>query len=355
LKIIEALAPPALAEPWDRVGLQLGRKSAPVKRAMVCLDATEAVVEEAAAAGCELIIAHHPVFFRADVCVNDGSASGRAALKAAESRIAIYVAHTNLDKAPGGINDALADILGLKNTRVLEAGEPLYKLVVFVPAAALDDMRKALGDAGAGLIGLYSHCGFSAAGQGSFRPLSGAEPSAGEIGVDNIVDEYRLEVEVSRTSLEAARAAMLAAHPYEEVAYDLYELVNRDRRYGLGRVGDLPVPLSMDIFMNRCREVFAIEPRVAGEAPAVRRVAVCGGSGASLIDAAKGAGADVFVTGDIKYHDACHALDLGLTVIDAGHDHTERTALRAICGRLDERLPIEVLESQHQRRIWSRG
>jgi dinuclear metal center YbgI/SA1388 family protein len=350
--LLESLAPPALAEPWDQVGLQLGRRQAAVKKAMVCLDVEEAVVEEAAAADCRLIIAHHPLFFGGVSAVNDSTASGRAALRAAEQGISVYVAHTNLDKCIGGINDALAGVLKLRNVQVLEPKEPLYKLTVFVPEAALDSVKKALGDAGTGVIGLYSHCSFAAPGKGSFRPLPGAEPSVGEVGAMNAVNEYRLEVEVGASELVAARAAMLAAHPYEEVAYDLYELTNRDRRYGLGRVGDLPDVLELDEFVDLCRTELMTVPRVAGRVQTVRRVAVCGGSGAGLIGAANAAGADVFVSGDIKYHDAADAIGLGLVVIDAGHDSTEKAALRVVSERLREALPIEIIESRDRGCIW---
>lgn len=349
---MEAFAPPSLAERWDKIGLQVGREDAVIERALVCLDVDESVVDEAAGQGCGLIIAHHPLFFAKTAALSDISATGRTALKAAERGIAVYVAHTNLDKAAGGINDALAALFELQNTEPLGAGEALFKLVVFVPTEALDAVKRALGDAGAGIIGLYSHCSFSSPGRGSFRPLAGADPTVGEIGTANTVDEYRLEVEVGESDLAAARSAMIAAHPYEEVAHDIYELVNRGRRHGLGRVGDLEPLVPLDDFIEDCRKLFTPALRVAGSCAEVRRVAVCGGSGASLISAAKAAGADVYVTGDIKYHDAMRAVDLGLTIVDAGHENTEKAALHASLGRLRETLPIEVVEMNEDRSIW---
>lgn len=355
--VIEELAPLSLAESWDHVGLQLGRAGASVTRIMVALDADEWAVKQAAAANCELLVSHHPLFFGGLDSVNDTTGPGRAALTAIESGIAVYAAHTNLDKAPGGINDMLAQALGLLGTRPLENSEPLYKLVVFVPEEAVEHVRNALGDAGAGVIGLYSHCSFTSAGMGSFRALEGADPAVGKAGTHNSVAEYRIEVEVGRSALPAVEAAMLAVHPYEEVAYDVYEMVGKDKVNGLGRVGNLPESVGVRDVVKQCEELFGPGVRVAGPdcdecAPKARRAAVCGGSGASLIRAAKRARADVFITGDIKYHDACLATELGLTVIDAGHDRTESVALGMWCGLLREKVGVEVVEALSTGSVW---
>jgi len=349
---IETLAPPALAQDWDKIGLQVGRADALVQRVLVCLDVDDELVDEAVEAGCQLIVSHHPLFFNEVTGVTGATAAGRTALKAIENRIAVYVAHTNLDKAPDGINDALADALGLIGKQALETTERLLKLVVFVPGRALAEVKSALGNAGAGIIGLYSHCGFASPGTGSFRPLPGAEPSEGQVGMDNEVQEYRLEVEVDRVALPAVVQAMKAAHPYEEVAYDLYELQNVTGRYGLGVIGGLKKPLALPDFIDLCRDRISPQLRIAGLARTVERVAVCGGSGASLIEAAGAAGADVFVTGDVRYHDAQRAIASGLVVIDAGHDATELPGVAGLARRLARDISIEVNEARLRGPIW---
>ncbi len=297
---LDKLAPESLAEPWDNVGLQVGREALEVTKLLVCLDVTDDVLEEAISKECQLIVAHHPLFFREITSVTGATPSGQLAMSAIENGLAIYVAHTNLDKAAGGVSDCLAASLGLVDVKVLSAKDNLLKLVVFVPQGALEQVRKALGDAGAGSIGLYSHCSYGVAGTGSFQPLAGARPSVGDVGRDNQVDEVRLEVEVRKTDLARVSEAMIAAHPYEEVAYDLYELKNSDRSVGLGRVGNLKKEIGFDDFVKICKNQISESIRVSGFVERVKRVAVCGGSGSSLIDKASRAGADVMVTGDIK-------------------------------------------------------
>jgi len=356
---IEKLAPLPLAEPWDKVGLQVGRATAGVGAAIVCLDVTDAVLDEAQARGCQMVISHHPLIFSDFTGLTDLSATGRLALKAAEKGLAVYVAHTNLDKASGGISDAMAARLGLIDVEVLEAADALLKLVVFVPKAAVAAVKTAIGDAGGGRIGPYSHCAFSSAGMGSFRPLPGADPSQGEVGRDNQVEEYRLEVEVGQAEIDAVVEAMLRAHPYEEVAYDIYELRKRDQRRGLGRVGNVKPGVAFDDFIALCVEVFGKQIRYAGrpgdraaENGRVSRVAVCGGSGGHLAAAAKRAGADLLVTGDIKYHDAQNAVNMGLAVVDAGHDGTEVIGMEDLGKRLEREFEIRVHGPETKSSIW---
>ncbi|MDP1809580.1 MAG: Nif3-like dinuclear metal center hexameric protein [Actinomycetota bacterium] len=361
-RFIEKLAPLPLAEPWDKVGLQVGRATAGVGAAIVCLDVTDAILDEALAWGCQLVVSHHPLIFSDFTGLTDMSATGRLALKAAEKGLAVYVVHTNLDKASGGISDAMAARLGLIDVEVLEAAEALLKLVVFVPKAAVAAVKAAIGDAGGGRIGLYSHCAFSSAGIGSFRPLPGADPSQGEVGRDNQVEEYRLEVEVGQAEIDAVVEAMRRAHPYEEVAYDLYEQRKRDQRHGLGRVGNVKPGVAFDDFIALCVKIFGDHVRYAGrpgdradkntaEAP-VSRVAVCGGSGGRLFAAAKRAGADLLVTGDIKYHDALNAVDMGLAVVDAGHDGTEVIGMEDLGKRLEREFDIKFHGLETKSSIW---
>jgi dinuclear metal center YbgI/SA1388 family protein len=352
---LERLAPLSLAEPWDKVGLQVGRRSSPVRRMMVCLDVGDAVISEALERDCQLIVAHHPLLFGDYTPVTEQTAAGRLLLKAVESGLAIYAAHTNLDKAPGGVNDELAGLLGLVDLEPLEKTEPLFKLVVFVPAEALDTVRQAVGDAGAGVIGRYSHCAFSAAGVGAFRPMEGARPAIGEAGRDNRVVEDRLEVEVSQVDLPPVLEALNKAHPYEEVAYDLYELTDKDRRSGIGRVGNVEADRDEESFLELCRRVINPALRAAGHAGIVRRVAVCGGSGGSLVSAASAARADLLVTGDVRHHEALSALNLGLMIVDAGHDLTEIAALRGLTQRWAGELEVEALTPRSEASMWRGG
>lgn len=350
---IESLAPPALAEPWDAVGLQVGRAGSPVERLLVCLDVTDDVLTQAIAGGFRMVVAHHPLFFGSDFRgLTDSTPTGRLGLRAVENGLSIFVAHTNLDKTRGGINDDLAAALDLTDTRVLSARERLLKLVVFAPGEAVERVRAAVGDAGAGRIGLYSHCAFASTGVGSFRPLAGAKPSQGEIGKNNLVDEVRLEVEVAAAAVGGVIKAMEAAHPYEEVAYDLYELEKNDSQVGLGRIGDLSPHMTLAGFIEHCRNSVNRAIRVAGDCDRVARVAVCGGSGASLIEAAADRGADVFVTGDVKYHEAQRAVGRGLVVIDAGHDATEIVGMTALSQRMASDLGIDVRFIKPKEPIW---
>lgn len=339
---IETFAPLGLAEPWDRVGLQIGRTAAAVNGITVCLDVTKKVISGALAGDCRMVVSHHPLIFRDFKNLTDASASGLLALSAAEAGLAVYAAHTNLDKGPEGINDALADSLGLADIEILEAGDNLYKLVVFVPEKAIAAVRTALGNVGAGTIGLYSHCSFSSRGIGAFRPGPKAMPHEGKVGKDNLVEECRLEVEVGGADIDVVVKAMLEAHPYEEVAYDLYELRKRDKRNGLGRVGNIP-EIGLSDFIDGCIRCFGDQVRFAGPASVkIRRVAVCGGSGAGLAEAAANSGADVLVTGDVSYHDALKAIDMGLIVIDAGHDATEIMGMKVLAKRLGNEFKIKV-------------
>ena len=349
---LDKLAPESLAEPWDNVGLQIGREALEVERLLVCLDVTDAVLEEAISKNCQLIVAHHPLFFREVTGVTGATPTGQVAMRAIENGLAIYVAHTNLDKAAGGISDSLASSLSLVEVKVLSSQDHLLKLVVFVPRDALEPVKKALGDAGAGTIGLYSHCSFGVAGSGSFRPLAGAHPSLGNVGQDNQVDEVRLEVEVRETDLPKVTEAMIAAHPYEEVAYDLYELRNSDRSAGLGRIGNLKEEIGFDDFIKICKNQISDGIRVSGSIERVKRVAVCGGSGSSLISKAFGAGADVMVTGDIKYHDALGARDIGLALVDGGHDATEFAGILSLSEKLSGEFDIDVVAPRLGRSVW---
>ncbi|WP_457786272.1 Nif3-like dinuclear metal center hexameric protein [Geobacillus sp. Geo 8.1] len=324
IQLLEQLAPKQLAMEGDRIGLQIGTLNKPVKKVMIALDVLEDVVVEAIDQQVDLIIAHHPPLYRPlkQLLTDDGH--GRMIAACIKHDIAVYAAHTNLDVADGGLNDWLAEALGLNDTAVLVPTytEPLKKLVVYVPVTHAEAVRAALGDAGAGHIGRYSHCTFNSRGVGTFLPHEGARPFIGEQGRLEEVEEVRIETIVPASLEREAIQAMLAVHPYEEVAYDIYPLDNEGRRFGLGRIGRLPQPVTLGAFAEQVKTAFSVPAvRVVGRLDdLVQTVAVLGGDGNKFVAAAASAGADVYVTGDVYYHTAHDAQALGLHIIDPGHN-----------------------------------
>ena len=363
LGLVDALYPEASAESWDSVGLQVGAPDWPVARVLVTLDVTGAVVEEAADGPPTLVLAHHPLLFRPLASLTPSTASGRTALAAARRGVAVAAAHTNLDVATdgAGTSDPVADLLGLEDTAPLdvETRDGPVKLVTFTPPEATEAVLDALAAAGAGTIGEYERCSFRVRGTGTFRPSATAAPHVGDVGVDNAEEEDRIEIEVPRRRVGAVVRALLAAHPYEEVAYDLHPTITGADR-GLGLVGTLPQPRALrDVAAAIRTGLPAPALRFAGDpARELRRVAVVGGAGDSHIGAALGSGADVLVTGDLRHHVALDALELGLALIDAGHHATESAALPAWMDRLevarDERgLTASLVRSAVPTEPWS--
>lgn len=355
-RLVAGRYPPATAAAWDSVGLQVGDPAWEVERVLVCLDVTSAVVAEAADGPPTLVLAHHPLLFRPLARLTPTTASGRVALAAAGARVAVLAAHTNLDVATdgAGTSDPVVGVLGLADvaplTSDLAEGDRL-KLVTFVPVEHTGAVLDALAAAGAGTIGNYERCSFRLTGTGTFRPVAGADPFSGEVGRDHEEREDRLELEVPRGDVPAVLAALRAAHPYDEVAYDLYPQVAA--RPGFGRVGDLEPPLTLREVATRLREHLpAPHLRYAGDPERrIRRLAVVGGAGDSLIGAAHAAGADCYVTGDLRHHATLDALEQDLALIDAGHHATESAALPRWIERLraagaEQGLGAQVLPSE---------
>ncbi len=346
-RVIEQWAPPGAALSYDNVGLQVGAAEAPVSRALVCLDATPAVAEEAAGVGAELIVAHHPLLFRPLRQLTDAEAPSALALRLAREGIALYVAHTNLDLAPGGVSYALADALGLEDARLLQPlADAVRKLVTFVPRTHLEAVRLALAGAGAGRIGAYEACAFVGEGAGYFTPGADAAPFLGTAGGGpETAAEARLEVLVDRWQLPAVLGALRAAHPYEEPAWDVYPVGQPHTRFGLGVVGRLPEPMPLSGFLDHvCARLHTPAVRYSGPlGRPVARVAVAGGSASELLPDAVRAGADAFVTADVKYHAYFDALDprgaARIAFIDAGHFETEQFIVGRIVERLRAHLP----------------
>ena len=349
---VDRLAPFGLAEPWDHVGLQVGSDgdelpcggagradAAPV--VLVALEVDDRVLDEAARAGARVVVSHHPLIFDPLERLSDDTESGRLALRAAREGVAVIAAHTSLDKARGGMADVVAELLGLEAVQPLQpAASDVLKLVGFVPEDDADLVRKALFAAGAGVIGEYEHCSWSTGGQGTFFGGETTRPVAGAAGRDETVSELRLEVVFPRRLRRRVTGAYIAAHPYEEPAFDIVPLENEVASLGLGRLGVLPAPATLAALAAEVAAVLRLPSvRYAGDgAREVRRVAVLPGSGAEAIARGVAHVADVLVTGDVKYHEARAAQAQGLALIDAPHGVTEQEGVLRWAGRLADAL-----------------
>ena len=354
-QMVEKWAPRKLAMDWDNPGLAIGDLSGEVSKVLLTLTVTLESVEFAAKNNCGMIISHHPLFFRPLKSLKKDTPLGKIVYEAIKNDIVVYSAHTNLDVANGGINDILANLFDLQQVQVLKETyrEKLNKIVVFVPRGYEDSVRSAMCNAGAGHIGNYSHCTFNTDGIGTFMPLAGTNPYIGEQNKLEKADEIRIETIVPESLRKAVINAMLKVHPYEEVAYDIYPLENLGSEIGLGRIGYLKAAVTLKEFCQIVKDKLNIPHiRVVGDLDkTVSKVALCGGAGGDLIQAAAFCGADVLVTGDVKYHDALDATDLGLAVIDAGHFATESIILPALkeylegqIGLLNKEVEISIYE-----------
>ncbi|BFH61442.1 Nif3-like dinuclear metal center hexameric protein [Paenibacillus azoreducens] len=329
IQYMEQLAPKYLAYPddRDRIGLQLGTLQKEIRTILVALDVNEEVVDEAVRVGADLIIAHHAIIFRALKHIQTDSPMGKVYERLIKNDIAVYIAHTNLDIAEGGMNDWMAEALGIQHTVPVEETqrEQLYKLVVFVPRTHADQVREALFGAGAGAIGNYSSCSFNIEGTGTFMPEEGTNPFLGSVGKLEKAEEMRIETIVPQGIRSHVIQAMLKAHPYEEVAYDIYPLDLKGRAFGLGRVGKLDQEQTLAQFADKVKEKLDVPyVRVVGDLNRIlRKAAVIGGSGGRFYPAARFRGADVLVTGDVDYHTAQDAYHAGIALIDPGH-HAEK-------------------------------
>jgi len=345
---VEGLAPTALAEDWDNVGLQVGDPAAGVRRVLVALTPLPEVFDEAEELGANLLLLHHPLIFRPLKRLDPSLYPGDLVSRALRRGIAVLAAHTNYDAAPGGVSVALAEALGLSDAdRVVAPRGSMRKIVVFVPEENVEVVADALAGAGAGEIGAYTHCTFRTPGTGTFFGGEGTNPHLGERGQLERVEEVRLETVVPAHLAHRAAAAARAAHPYEEPALDTYPVEGRPQGCGYGRVGLLDEPLATEALREHVSERLGSEARlVAGGRPGreVARVAVLGGSGGSFVREAAASGAEAYVTGDLSYHDALLAESLGLVAIDAGHAPTELPSLeplaRGLAGMVD--VPVSV-------------
>lgn len=339
---METIAPSILAVDGDPVGLHAGSPNRRVQKIMVALDASLAAIEEAEQYRADMLVVHHPRFYRGLSTVADTDASGRRAAAIIRSGIAVYSAHTNLDMAEGGTNDLLAELAGLTETEIVkvEKCERLLKLAVFIPETHMDKVLKAVCGAGAGHIGKYSDCTFRTRGTGTFRGGKNTKPFLGKPGVLEEADEYRLETVFGEFDAPRVIAAMLKAHPYEEVAYDLYPLLGGVNRYGFGRVGALPKRESLAKLAARMAKATASRmAQYHGIAnTSMSRVAVWAGAGVD-VKAVLASRADVIVAGEIGYHDLETFIDGGMAVITLGHGHSEEPILKLVSRALRQILP----------------
>lgn len=326
IQIFESWSPKKIAAmDGDPIGLAIGTLNKTVSNVLVTLDVNEKVIDEAIANQCQLIIAHHPPIFRKLANMRTDNPKGQLIEKCIKNDIAVYAAHTNLDVAEGGVNDLLAQALQLKNCEVLVPTytEKMYKLAVYVPADHAERLRQALANAGAGKIGDYDSCSYTISGEGRFKALDGANPFIGDIGELHIEPEVKIEVVVPENNKNKILRSMLNNHPYEEPAYDLFTLETPANELGLGRIGTLP-QMTLQKFAEHVKKTLNVpKVRVVGDLSAqVSKIAVLGGDGNKSIYAAKRAGADVFVTGDMYFHVAQDAESIGLNIVDPGH-HVE--------------------------------
>jgi dinuclear metal center YbgI/SA1388 family protein len=340
--LVEGWYPPHRAEEWDAVGLVCGDPDAEVRSVLLAVDPVQAVADEAVELGADLVVVHHPLYLRGTTSVAATTSKGRVVHTLVRGGAGLLTAHTNADAPAGGVSEAIALALGLADVVPLDPDpvDPRDKLVTFVPAPDADVVRAALAAAGAGLLGDYEEASFSSTGEGRFRPGAGATPTIGSVGELEVVDEVRIEVVLARHLRKAVVAALLGAHPYEEPAYDVVELVSLpDLTSGSGRIGTLPAPLTLREFaalVDRTLPATAHGTRVAGdpERP-ISTVALCGGSGDFLLDAARRAGADVYLTSDLRHHPASESqADGGPALVDVAHWAAESMWLPVLRDRL---------------------
>ncbi|MBE0640621.1 MAG: Nif3-like dinuclear metal center hexameric protein [Bacteroidales bacterium] len=340
-KYLDQKYPLSLQESYDNCGWLIGEPEAETTGALITLDITEEVLKEAIHLGLNLVIAHHPIIFKGLKRISGQSEVERCVRLALRHGLSIYAAHTNLDHSAGGVSFALAEKLGLKNVRVLRPMDgQLRKLVTFCPASHVEEVRQAMFAAGAGQIGNYDQCSFSAEGYGTFRAGTGAEPYVGSVGEQHREPETRIETVFPTHLTPAVLAAMHSAHPYEEVAYDLYTLQNSWTHAGPGVLGNYDLPLPAAEFLSLVKTVTGVG-LIRHTFPAdrmVSTVALCGGAGSFLIHDAVKAGADAFVTADLKYHDFHDAAEK-LLLVDSGHYETEQFAREVLKAVLLEKFP----------------
>lgn len=341
VSVLEAKAPPALQESYDNSGLITGNPADEVKGILICLDVTPEVVDEALINDCNLIVSHHPPVFSGIKRFTGPGMTEKVLIKAIKNDLVLYSAHTNLDSVPDGVSGIMAEKLGLSKTRILvPRRDDLLKLVCFIPVAFVEKVSRAIFDAGAGHIGNYDSCSYQTDGNGTYRAGADANPFIGTIGEYHREPEVRFETILPRHLQRKVTEAMLRAHPYEEVAYDLYPIANLNLSAGMGIIGEFPEEMPGDLFLDLVKKTFqsGMIRHSAVKGKKIRTVAVCGGSGGQFIPDAAGSGADAYVTAEIRYHN-WFDIPEDLLVVDIGHYESEQFAMQVLYESLIEKFP----------------
>lgn len=340
-EILEKLAPLSYQESYDNAGLIVGNMDMELSGVLLSVDITEDSIDEAIATNSNMIVAHHPIIFKGLKQLTGADYVQRTVIKAIQNNIALYASHTNLDSVQGGVNTKICEKLGLQDVRMLSTkSNNLLKLVTFVPKSHIDIVTKALFDAGCGHIGNYDKCSFNTQGIGTFRALDGASPYVGNLNELHKEEEIKTETIIPQHKLKQAINALQKVHPYEEVAYDIYELQNQDPTVGIGCIGYLKESMPTTDFLYFVKKIFNL--KVIRHTPLckeyISKVAVCGGSGSFLLENAKRVNADIFITGDFKYHDFFDA-DKRIIIADIGHYESERCSMEIFNELITENLP----------------
>ena len=339
--VFDSFAPSALREEFDNIGLLIGEANQTITKALITIDITELVVDEAIANGCDIIISHHPIMLEGIKRLNARNDQERLIVKAIKNNIAIFSAHTNADRVMNGVSGRMAEKLELTNTRILSpTANRLVKLMVYAPATHAQSVREALFEAGAGEIGNYDCCSFNTEGTGTFRAGENANPFVGAIAQIHNEPEEKIEVIVPDFKTQTVLEALLAVHPYEEVAYDLIPLKNQWHQAGYGIVGELSHEADETTFLSRLKSIFNVQyirhTPLLGRP--IKKVALCGGSGSFLLKDAIHSGADIYITGDFKYHQFFDA-EKKLIIADIGHYESEQFTKELFFELLTKKLP----------------
>ncbi len=346
---LESIASPTLQEGYDNAGLITGDGSIECSGIMVSLDATEAVIDEAIKKKCNLVVSHHPIIFSGLKRITGKNYVQKAVIKAIKNDVALYAIHTNLDNILHGVNGRIADLIGLKNISVLAPKEnQLKKLYTFVPVSTADKVRHAIFDAGAGHIGNYEECSFNAEGFGTFKGGMNTDPYVGKPGELHKEKEIKVEIIFPAWLEERIIKSLLAAHPYEEVAYDIIKLENKFSQIGSGVIGELNEPVNEETFLQSLKEKFGLKviKHTALLSKAISRVAVCGGAGSFLISNALAANADMYITSDVKYHEFFDANEK-MVIADIGHYESEQFTINLLQEFLEQKFPtFAVLKTE---------
>jgi dinuclear metal center YbgI/SA1388 family protein len=348
IRFLEQAAPLSLQESYDNAGLITGSPEWKCTGVLVSLDATEEVILEAKSKGCNLVVAHHPIVFGGLKKINGKNYVEKAVIASIKNDVAVYAIHTNLDNIINGVSAKMAEKLGLINTHILQTKRNLLKkLYTFVPVAQAEQVRSAIFKAGGGTIGLYDECSFNVTGTGTFRASEGTNPFVGEIGKRHEEEEIKLEVIFPAWLEKQVITAMIKAHPYEEVAYDIVALDNQFSSVGSGMMGELKEPMPATDFLQLVKNQFhlsVIRHTPLSEKP-IRKVAVCGGAGSFLTKTAMAAGADIYITGDVKYHEFFDA-ENGMILADIGHWESEQFTIELLADWLSGKfLNFAVLKT----------